>query len=357
MSDTMVVNGSGGVPAFLFSGSTLSSYRPNFEANSITIALPHYVDLPGRSNFKLMYIMGFPIDTEMEKDSEYSNKIRQESKISKTEGTVSYEQKITVETGQEKDGVKVYRVMVLEGTIAESIEHLDKKENEDILNNNRNRIVLADNTVINFDNISQLKEFLRRSVNIVDHDIFSSNGFEGFNPTSHFPSNPGERYFNSTGVTFGSGVDLGQRSKQDLLNDGVPQSIADKLDGYYMLRGQDAYDKVRAAPLTLSDNEAHLLSNIYIDKFSKQIEGIFNDANIGMRFSDLPVRTRTALVSLGYQHGYYLPKTTPNVWNKVTSKDWSGLVNELNNFGGGSPDRRKREGALIQQDIDAALLI
>ncbi|WP_250393008.1 pesticin, partial [Escherichia coli] len=274
-----------------------------------------------------------------------------------TEGTVSYEQKITVETGQEKDGVKVYRVMVLEGTIAESIEHLDKKENEDILNNNRNRIVLADNTVINFDNISQLKEFFRRSVNIVDHDIFSRNGFEGFNPTSHFPSNPSSDYFNSTGVTFGSGVDLGQRSKQDLLNDGVPQSIADKLDGYYMLRGQSAYDKVKSNPLTLSDNEAHLLSNIYIDKFSKQIEGIFNDANIGMGFSDLPVRTRTALVSLGYQHGYYLPKTTPNVWNKVTSKDWSGLVNELNNFGGGSPDRRKREGALIQQDIDAALLI
>ncbi|WP_016594074.1 pesticin C-terminus-like muramidase, partial [Yersinia pestis] len=69
-------------------------------------------------------------------------------------------------------------------------------------------------------------------------------------------------YFNSTGVTFGSGVDLGQRSKQDLLNDGVPQYIADRLDGYYMLRGKEAYDKVRTAPLTLSDNEAHLLSNI-----------------------------------------------------------------------------------------------
>ena len=54
MSDSMIVNGSGSVPAFLFSGSTLSSYRPNFEANSNTIALPHYVDLPGRRNFKLM---------------------------------------------------------------------------------------------------------------------------------------------------------------------------------------------------------------------------------------------------------------------------------------------------------------
>ncbi|MBV7888009.1 peptidase, partial [Yersinia pestis] len=59
----MVVNGSGGVPALLFSGSTLSSYRPNFEANSIKIALTHYVDMPGRSNFKLKYILGFPIDT------------------------------------------------------------------------------------------------------------------------------------------------------------------------------------------------------------------------------------------------------------------------------------------------------
>ncbi|KPD62093.1 peptidase, partial [Yersinia pestis subsp. microtus bv. Talassica] len=47
----------------------------------------------------------------------------------------------------------------------------------------------------------------------------------------HFPSNPSSDYFNSTGVTFGSGVDLGQRSKQDLLNDGVPQYIADRLDG------------------------------------------------------------------------------------------------------------------------------
>lgn len=356
MSDTMVVNGSGGVPAFLFSGSTLSSYRPNFEANSITIALPHYVDLPGRSNFKLMYIMGFPIDTEMEKDSEFSNKIRQESKISKTEGTVSYEQKITVETGQEKDGVKVYRVMVLEGTIAESIEHLDKKENENILNNNRNRIVLADNTVINFDNITQLKEFLHRSVNIVDHDIFSSNGFEGFNPTSHFPSNPGAPYFNTTGVTFGSGVDLGQRGKQDLLKDGVPQSIADKLDPYYMLRGQSAYDKVKSNPLTLSDNEAHILSNIYIDKFSHKIEGLFNDANIGLRFSELPVRTRTALVSIGYQKGFNLSRTAPTVWNKVIAKDWSGLVSAFNNFGGGTPDRRKREGDLVQKDIDSGLL-
>ncbi|HBA5153645.1 TPA: pesticin, partial [Escherichia coli] len=223
-------------------------------------------------------------------------------------------------------------------------------------NNNRNRIVLADNTVINFDNISQLKEFLRRSVNIVDHDIFSSNGFEGFNPTSHFPSNPDAPYFDSTGVTFGSGVDLGQRSKQDLLNDGVPQNIADKLDGYYMLRGQSAYDKVKSNPLTLSDTEAHLLSNIYIDKFSKQIEGIFNDANIGMRFSELPVRTRTALVSIGYQKGYYLPKTVSNVWNALVAKDWSGLVNAFNNIIDGMPDRRKREGALVQQDIDSGLL-
>ncbi|ELC26989.1 hypothetical protein WCY_03417 [Escherichia coli KTE16] len=123
-----------------------------------------------------------------------------------------------------------------------------------------------------------------------------------------------------------------------------------------MLRGQSAYDKVKSNPLTLSDTEAHLLSNIYIDKFSKQIEGIFNDANIGMRFSELPVRTRTALVSIGYQKGYYLPKTVSNVWNALVAKDWSGLVNAFNNIIDGMPDRRKREGALVQQDIDSGLL-
>uniref|UniRef100_UPI0035A223D1 pesticin C-terminus-like muramidase n=1 Tax=Yersinia pestis TaxID=632 RepID=UPI0035A223D1 len=49
--------------------------------------------------------------------------------------------------------------------------------------------------------------------------------FEGFNPTSHFPSNPSSDYFNSTGVTFGSGVDLGQRSKQDLFELTVSPSV------------------------------------------------------------------------------------------------------------------------------------
>lgn len=354
MSDTMTVVAN--VPT-LFSGTTLSSFRPNFEANTITIALPHYVDVPGRSNFKLMYIFGFPFDTEMEKNDDFSNKPRAESKISKTEGTVSYEQKITVEAGGiESDGVKSYRVMVLEGTISDAINHLDKKENDNILNQYKNRIVLADNTVINFDNVTQLKDFLHRSLNIIDHGVFSSNDFEGFNPKSHFPSNPGSDYFNSTGVTFGSGVDLGQRGKQDLLKDGVPQSIADKLDPYYMLRGQSAYDKVRTNPLTLSDNEAHILSNIYIDKFSHNIEGLFNDANIGLRFSELPVRTRTALVSIGYQKGFNLSRTAPTVWNKVIAKDWSGLVIAFNNYGGGTADRRKREGALVQKDIDSGLL-
>ncbi|MDX7977175.1 pesticin C-terminus-like muramidase [Escherichia coli] len=352
MSDTMTVVGN--VPS-LFSGSTLSSFRPNFEANTITIALPHYVNVPGRSNFKLMYIFGFPFDTEMEKNDDFSNKPRAESKISKTEGTVSYEQKITVESGQENGGVKAYRVMVLEGTISDAINHLDKKENENILNLNKNRIVLADNTVINFDNIAQMKAFLRRSANIVDYGVITSNGFEGYNPKSHFPSSPGKNGFDNVGVTFGSGVDLGRRGKQDLLNDGVPKNIADKLDAYYMLRGQSAYDKVRTSPLTLPDNEARLLSSIYITKFSKGVEGLFNGANTGVRFSELPIRTRTAIVSLSYQYGN-LPTATPNSWGYIKKRDWTGFIKELNNFGGPSPARRKLEAKMIQSDLDAGML-
>ncbi|EET3935133.1 peptidase, partial [Escherichia coli] len=38
------------------------------------------------------------------------------------------------------------------------------------------------------------------------------------------------------------------------------------------------------------------------------------------------------------------------------AKDWNGLVNAFNNIVDGTPDRRKREGALVQQDIDSGLL-
>ncbi|EIG5754265.1 pesticin C-terminus-like muramidase, partial [Escherichia coli] len=75
-----------------------------------------------------------------------------------------------------------------------------------------------------------------------------------------------------------------------------------------------------------------------------------------LRFSDLPLRTRTALVSVGYQKGYYLPKTASDVWDALVAKDWNGLVTAFNDFGGSTSERRKREGALVQQDIDSGLL-
>ncbi|HAX5126311.1 TPA: peptidase, partial [Escherichia coli] len=40
----------------------------------------------------------------------------------------------------------------------------------------------------------------------------------------------------------------------------------------------------------------------------------------------------------------------------VIAKDWNGLVSAFNNIVDGTPDRRKREGALVQKDIDSGLL-
>ncbi|PVF13124.1 peptidase, partial [Yersinia pestis] len=54
--------------------------------------------------------------------------------------------------------------------------------------------------------------------------------------------------------------------------------------------------------------------------------------------------------------GFKLSRTAPTVWNKVIAKDWNGLVNAFNNIVDGMSDRRKREGALVQKDIDSGLL-
>ncbi|KZC62421.1 hypothetical protein AVO31_20855 [Yersinia pestis] len=61
-------------------------------------------------------------------------------------------------------------------------------------------------------------------------------------------------------------------------------------------------------------------------------------------------------MSIGYQKGFKLSRTAPTVWNKVIAKDWNGLVNAFNNIVDGMSDRRKREGALVQKDIDSGLL-
>lgn len=177
----------------------------------------------------------------------------------------------------------------------------------------------------------------------------------GVQTTAYVPMDHGVPAGNS-GVTVGAGVDLGSKTTASLLADGVPQSLVSVLGEYTGLRGQQALNKLRQKPLSLSEDQANQLTDIYFDVMSSAMETRFNNAAGAGKFRSIPYNTRTAIIDLTFQYSDNLANRTPKTWEKMISGDWNGVVQELNNFGDDYPTRRKAEAKLIQGDLNRGLL-
>ncbi|MEI7411825.1 pesticin C-terminus-like muramidase [Pectobacterium aroidearum] len=175
---------------------------------------------------------------------------------------------------------------------------------------------------------------------------------EGFESEGYVPQDKNGNVLDKSGVTVGMGVDLGQRTEAELLNDGVPKDIVDILKPYTTLKGNAAKEKLRTSPLTLTEEQANKLSSVYVQKITTDIENRFNADAKNISFNDLPPNTRTAITDLAYQYGVNLKAATPKAWGYITKQEWSALVKELRAFGDDYPTRRGREADLIQRDID-----
>mgnify|MGYP003152983617 CR=1 FL=1 len=192
-------------------------------------------------------------------------------------------------------------------------------------------------------------------------------GFEG--PSHHIGKIPTDKEGNvigKSGVTIGVGFDLGQHGKQDLVKMGFSKSMINKLSPYLGKTGQEAKDFKENNPLVLGENSQDYLEVImrptkyYTDILASKYDeatGVAGD------FESLDPAIQGTLFSVSYQYGMSKPdETTPKFWKHATSKNWSGLVNELEkgDWGDGQYvyDRRKREasmlrssGALIKQKV------
>ena len=150
-----------------------------------------------------------------------------------------------------------------------------------------------------------------------------------------------------SGVTIATGFDIGQRNLNDL--SGLPRELVEKLAPF--VKGTEVSEE-RAKSLKISKQEADI-----IDNFSKQ--SIYNNlaeqwkSSTGTNFSELPKQAATVLMSVAFQYGSNLripaeQGGTPEFWKLMTSRNWSGAVKELNNFGDKTPGRRKKEASLLQ---------
>jgi hypothetical protein len=165
-----------------------------------------------------------------------------------------------------------------------------------------------------------------------------------------------------SGVTIGTGIDLGQRAGSDIDALGISATLKATLKPYCGKKTKDATDYLKKNPLTISADDATSLDKAIkqplLDKLIAAYDAAVDKANTAdhcsrVHFNDLPQGVQTALASANFQYGS-LPGSTPNYWKQVTEQRWKDASDNLKKFGDAYPTRRKLEAGLIDAAIAAA---
>ncbi|GAK34495.1 hypothetical protein AQ1_02394 [alpha proteobacterium Q-1] len=169
---------------------------------------------------------------------------------------------------------------------------------------------------------------------------------EDFRPKAYIPIKDGKP-IDDSGVTVGGGVDLGQQSEGDLRRRGAPEALIAELRPYLGLRKEDAQRFLAANPLTLTREEAQLLTDRVRGGIGVEVARNFN-RDSKLRFQDLPPEAQTVIASVATQYGPNLKIPakeggTPRFWKFVTEGDWQSALEELRDFGDGFKPRRNKE--------------
>ncbi|CAA9439292.1 MAG: hypothetical protein AVDCRST_MAG28-349 [uncultured Rubrobacteraceae bacterium] len=170
---------------------------------------------------------------------------------------------------------------------------------------------------------------------------------EGFLLDAYVP----DPEFSRSGVTVGTGVDIGQRSAADIQALNIPEALKQKLIPYALLTGQDAVNFLANRPLRLTEDEAYALDQAVAQDIFGDVATLYDAAATGDSFLELPLEARTALGDVAYQYGPNLAQQLPDFWGDVTQGRWDEATQTLRDFGDRYPERRNEEADLLEQAI------
>lgn len=168
-----------------------------------------------------------------------------------------------------------------------------------------------------------------------------------------------------SGVTIGTGVDLGQRAESDINALDISDALKTKLKPYTGKKTKDATTYLKQNPLAITADEATALDkaikqpllNTLITAYDTAVDKAnAADSCARVHFNDLPQAVQTALASANFQYGS-LPSKTPNFWKQVTEQRWQDASDNLKKFGDAYPTRRKLEAGLLDMAIAAAPVV
>ena len=153
-----------------------------------------------------------------------------------------------------------------------------------------------------------------------------------------------------SGVTIGTGFDLGQRNETDLKTLGLSSALIAILKPYLGKQAKDAQAVLDKTPLSITFDQAagidKAVKKAHIDLIKQNYNAVAENKKT---FTDLPAEAQTVIASVSFQYGAILGARAPKFWNAAKIQDWKECIKVLNNFGDAYPTRRKKEAALLEK--------
>ena len=156
----------------------------------------------------------------------------------------------------------------------------------------------------------------------------------------------------ASGVTIGTGVDLGQTDADTLRGAGVSDGIVNSLSPYIGLKQNAAIRKLHKRPLTVSRATADVLDAAVIRLHARRIAARYDQDSPVAPFADLPPQAQAAIFSFLYQLGCTGgPRRAPNTWAAFLSGDWRDAAARLGkgSLWEGYQARRALEGKHLKE--------
>ncbi len=172
---------------------------------------------------------------------------------------------------------------------------------------------------------------------------------EGFSPHGYVPKDEKNDRI-SSGVTIGSGFDIGQFSKVGLDLFGFSKELRKQLEPYTGLTGDKAREFLLKNPLTLSDGYLAELERVSREKLTEGIAKEYDQFTTSLKFKELSSPKQTVVASVGFQYGS-LRRRCPRFFKCITEGRWGDAVKELENFGDAYRTRRRKEANLLRKEI------
>lgn len=195
---------------------------------------------------------------------------------------------------------------------------------------------------------SRMQSSLQGAPTGVDHSFIRAR--EGYRNTGYIPRNKAGKILDSSGVTIGSGIDLGQWDERGLRQMDLSDRFIEQARPFLGVKGEAAQRVLDANPLHIPDERLREYSNRFINRYTSDVASRYNrSAQGGLKFEELPSQAQTVITSLLFQYGHEAPeRKIPNAWRQVTTGDWQGLYNNLRDFGDKYPTRRNIEADYLK---------